>query len=511
MAPRVVATLAIAGLIGLGACNEERIPFYNGPTTVSSTPAGVTSALFAVLEQPRVDASNWAIWTGGMAREATYFTNSESRFVTELTGKQAIQPDDFIGATVWDNQFGLVKTADTAVAAIAKAGFTGQDATQLWALFETGKALNFMVVLFSRDTLGIPMNAVGQSAPPFAPFLCASDAWAQIIAMLDSSADSLAASAGDPNPVSLPLGYAAVTGTSETFASFNFALRAKARLEYAYALARASGVVAPGATLSGAALAQLDSAQLDVDSASLLHAVPSAASTTPGTDGGVFYTFSTQAGDAINPVFNFIKGYYALTPYVKSINTADARFAAKFVNTGARPAAASAVLVDAAGDTIASTWNYSLITASSPEPIVRSLELNFIDARIQLGMGNFAAAVDTINMIRSLVGGVGPATAATAADAAALIVSEAQITFIGEGTGQDIMAIRDYGLQNTFFTTWSTDTKASLLPVPVEESDPRGGNVAPTCSGSPAHAVSSPTGKTAPKSGAASRSIIRLH
>jgi hypothetical protein len=271
-------------------------------------------------------------------------------------------------------------------------------------------------------------------------------------------------------------------------------------------------VVSPGAALTGAAVAQLDTAQLDVDSASLLHAVPSAASTTPSTDGGVFYTFSTQAGDVINPVFNFIKGYYALTPYVNSINTADARFAAKFVNTGARPASASAVLVDAAGDTIASTWNYLNITASSPEPIVRSLELNFIDARIQLGMGNATGALDTLNMIRSVVGGVGPATAATDSAVAALIVSEAQITFIGEGTGEDIMAIRDYGLQNTFFTTWSPDTKASLLPVPVEESDPRGGNVAPTCSGSPAHAVSSPTGKTAPKSGAAaSRSIIRLH
>jgi hypothetical protein len=45
------------------------------------------------------------------------------------------------------------------------------------------------------------------------------------------------------------------------------------------------------------------------------------------------------------------------------------------------------------------------------------------------------------------------------------------------------MAIRNYGLQVQQTQTWgSTDTHATLLPIPIQESGPRNGNITPSCS-----------------------------
>lgn len=521
VAPRVVATLAIAGLIGLGACNEEKIPYYNGPGHITATPLGVQDALFYVL-QPRPDVGNWAVWSSGLMREATYFTPSEERFVTELTGQNAIQPDDFIGATVWDQEFSNVKTADSADAVLAAAGFGVDSIRALWAEFETGKALNFMFPLLTRDTLGEPLGAVGQSSPPYAPFLCNTDAWTGIVAMLDSSIDSLSVGPFDTTmalPTPLPLGLANLAGSPTTphnFASLTFALRAKARIELAYAIARAGGGnPLPAGGLTGAALAQIDSAQFDVDSAVLIQSIPGPHSTTPATDGGVFYTFSTQANDVINPIFNFIKGYYALQPFVDGINTADARFTAKFTLQPSRPSAPSAQLVIANGDTIGSAWNYSIISAASPEPLVRSLELQFMDARIQLAEGNLTGAIDTINLVRTAVGRVSArSVVATPDSVASFIVSEAQLSFIGEGTSQDVMAMRDYELQPQYLTTWgSADLATAVLPIPITETQPRGGDVTPTCSGAASTVVSRPSSGKAKAKAATAKvpTILRLH
>jgi hypothetical protein len=54
---------------------------------------------------------------------------------------------------------------------------------------------------------------------------------------------------------------------------------------------------------------------------------------------------------------------------------------------------------------------------------------------------------------------------------------------IGEPGEERIMAVRNYGLQTQATTTWgSTDTHATLLPIPIQESGPRNGNITASCS-----------------------------
>jgi hypothetical protein len=514
LALRLMAVAAAASLIGLGACNESFIPNYNFPTRLTATQLGFTNAVFGVYNG-RADAGNWATWTSGMTRISSYFTNSESRFLSELTGKFAIQPDDFIGGTVWDVEFDLIKTADSAQALIpalvASGAESPADAQINWAIVETGKAMNYMYPLMSRDSLGIPINAVGQINPPFAPFLCNQVAWASIIAMFDSAADSLnAAGPGTRIVLSLPAGLASIADSARGFQSLTYALRAKARIEYAYAIARAAN--ANTGTLTGAAAAQLDSAQLDIDSVAFFNPVLTASEAVMPNDAGVFFAYSTQGNDITNPIFGFIQGYNALKVYVDSvvlpagdtvlrIDTLDNRWTAKFIHKV--DANGNDVIPSAVFDSLATGWTYSNnLTGGTPLPIVRNLELQFMLARTQIGLGDLPGAISTLNKVRTAVGGVAPRTvAATPVPVEMFFIDEAKASFIAEGSGQDLMAIRDFGLENVFLTTWGNiDTKATLLPVPVTESQPRNGNVTPDCSGAASHAAPTPKAvKVAPK------------
>ena len=53
---------------------------------------------------------------------------------------------------------------------------------------------------------------------------------------------------------------------------------------------------------------------------------------------------------------------------------------------------------------------------------------------------------------------------------------------IGEPGEERTMAIRNYGLQMQQTKTWgTTDTHATLLPIPIQESGPRNGDISKTC------------------------------
>jgi hypothetical protein len=527
---RLAAVALAASMLGLGACNESLVPNYNYLSGLSVSQGGVDAAMNGTYNA-RSDAGNWATWTSGFGREATYFTNSEQRFVTELTGISTPQPTDFIGATVWDIEFQSVKTADSAqkiVEELVAGGAPASGGEASWAALETGKALAYMYTAESRDSLGVPINAVGQITPPYAPVLCNQLVWAQIVAMLDSAADSLTtAGSGTAIPGTLPAGLSQVGGTAGNFQSLTFALRAKARVEYAYAITRQGGG-AVLATLTGAAAAQLDSAQTDIGNTAFYSTALTPAEAVPANDPGAFFTFSTLSNDVVNPIFGFVKGYYALVPYVTGIgpgvgtppgsgpnspvDTTDLRWTAKFVDR-------FPFVPGSANPQLSSSWNYSNnLAGNTPLPIIRNVELQFIMARTQLGLGDLAGAVATINNVRTGVGHVAALTPTmTPSGVASFIVTEARKTFIAEGTGEDIMPTRDYGLFSTYMITanfpafsgsaGSVDTQASLLPIPIEESSPRNGDITPVCTGAATHTAPAPKAvKVAPRA-----NTIRLH
>ena len=277
-------------------------------------------------------------------------------------------------------------------------------------------------------------------------------------------------------------------------------------MQLAYAIARQTGGgAAPSPTTSGTpdapALTRADSA---------LHASAlfnPAAITAPQAGGftadpfGVYHSWSPQSGDQLNPINGIIGTLAVLWDMVADADTVhDARWHAKFsVNPNAVQQLAFAPA--------ASPYIYSYYpSVSTPIPIVRNEELTLIDAQIQLGLGNFAAATTLINTVHQQAGGFATPLVITAAytNVRDALLKEQRISTILEGSGdRGYLDSQVYGMAAVSDTTWNAtsgpdaaavvsataalgskpvDLHTLVDPPPSTEADGRGGNYTLTCS-----------------------------
>lgn len=495
----VLATAAAA--VGIAACNESFVPDYNAPTTFLHTVGALQSEFTGMIDAPRADVTNYALLMEGFGRNAAYYTSSESRFVTQWTGQEVLDNSNF-GAGVWANTYSGIKVADSVISLlpVLKTSAGNIPAANQEAIFgaaETIKALDYMYIAESHDTNGVVMNGVGLPLnSALAPILCNKDVWQQIVAMLDSAVDSLntagaGAAIGLPGTtntanLSFPSTYALVAPpgatTAGTFLPLTLALRGKARVEFAYAVARASAATAPTPSSPGSpSVIQLDSAITDIQASAPLY-VPKMDSTEaiPANDAGVFHYFSAASGDRTNTVGSRASAIYVMADAFAQLDTTDKRFVAKFIR-GTAPTSA--------GASSATPWFYGVnIGLATPIPIVRNLELHFILAQALIGTGQYAAAIQSIDSVRVLVGHLPSEAAAllltpdypTARD---FLLQEQRSTLILDGTGDRTIALREYGLVTVADTTWiaTKDYQTSDLNIPLAESNARGGNIAPSC------------------------------
>lgn len=486
-----------AVLVAVSACDESVIPDVNAPTQYPKTYAGLQSAFTgAAGASIRGDVATYALDMASMAREAAYFTASEPRFITELTGEQPLQTDNF-GAAVWDNLFSTIKGIDTTQAVLPSLtngqSLTADTVSALWAQLETLKALDYMYLAETRDTAGVPINAVGgpTSASAVAPILCLPSVWAQIVSILDSAATRLNGVPAQTPLIAglLPSGYSLVSDNTSHWLDLTLALRGKARIEYAYALARGAngaGTGSPDAT-------QLDSAVADLNAVAAHGILYNDAALNPlgviGADPGVYLQFSTSSGDVENPLGQDAPGYFALLGAVAAIDTLhDQRFLVKFGHGALPTTGYDAGQVPA--DSLGSDWQYG--AGTQPQafglggvlPIVRNVQLHLLLAEAEIGLGQYASAITVINTVRTQAGGLAPESVpADYADARDFLLRELQVSLLSE-TGDHLIAIRNYGLTTTSLTTWAPfggDLHTAALPIPLNESSARNGNITPVC------------------------------
>ena len=232
--------------VAVAACSNPTVPNFNALNGFPHTAAALQSEVTGAFDGVRTDIGNFSLFTDGMARNTAYFTASEQRFVTVVTGESFGGPGDILmGTSVWDFYFNAVRGIDTIIANIGTINVTTSSGSgplpvaQQEALFgamETLKAMYYMYIAQTRDTLGVPINEVGRPANlPAAPILCNRDVWAQIVSMLDSASDSLTvAGASATFPINMPPGFSLVSANAGSFIALTRALRGKARIEFAY-------------------------------------------------------------------------------------------------------------------------------------------------------------------------------------------------------------------------------------------------------------------------------------
>lgn len=494
---RLLVLTTVAAALGVAACNETKIPDFDAPTGFPHTTGALQSEFTGMLDGPRVDAATYGRSMEGFARNAAYFTPSEIRFVTQYTGMAQLDNSNF-GAGVWANEFSAVKTADSVIGVLPSLSTaSGQPvpAPNLEALFgaaETIKALDYLYVAEAHDTNGVAMNEVGRplTAAP-APILCNMDVWKQIVAMFDSAVDSLTAAGpttviGVPGTVTLrfPGGYSQIGNTAGGWEALALALRGKAHVEYAYAIARNTPATAPTVSSPGSPDGtQLAAAITDITAATPIYNPSlSAAEAVPANDFGVFHDFSSASGDRTNGIGSEALSFFVLQDAAAQIDTVhDRRFLAKFVRAAGFPTSA--------GSAASSDWvtnSNTVFTIASPIPIVRNLELQFILAQAYLGLGQYTNAITIINGVRTEVGGLADTSASVSATYTGVrdfLLHEQRPTLIMDGTGDRTIALREYGLVTQADTTWiaTKDYQTSMQNIPLNELNARGGNITPQC------------------------------
>jgi starch-binding outer membrane protein, SusD/RagB family len=496
------AVAAAAAICALAACNDSVVPDYQSPSIDPTSQSAIqqqVTGIIAGTRQSTETGSDILYYIQAMSsfgRDACNFTNTDSRYLTEWCGDGVPIPNsDFYGTIVWDNEFRIAKNADlilTNLPAVTPA-YTAAQANLIKGVVQTWKAYNFMLLAETRDTNGVPVAGITLPQGQLAPILCTKDVWAYITALLDSGEADLdagapAGGATGPLPVTLPPGFsdaslAGPSGTVGSFAGFNRALKAKAGLEYAYAVSRSPGGSPATATTPGSPLAAaLTSADSAAKASFIFNGGTVGYVQSTATDYAdplaVYHSFSGASGDVPNPVQGSITTIYVL-------NAADSEMTADPADKRAGKLVANSGAPGQPGlDTTAATLAMTIGTYTSPTspiPIIRNEDLVLLDAAIQLGLGNDANAVTLINAVRTVAGthAVTPSGYAAIRDQ---ILHELRMSNILESGEDRTILIRDYNVEASYTTTWfANDLHTTIEPIPVGEAAARNNNLTPSC------------------------------
>jgi hypothetical protein len=229
---------------------------------------------------------------------------------------------------------------------------------------------------------------------------------------------------------------------------------------------------------------QLDSAIIDITASNLYSPTLTAGEAVAAADLGVFHDFSGAAGDLNNIIYTISSADYVLEGAAQQIDTLhDARFLAKF-------APAPALATSTGGSTASSYVYLNNIGLSTPIPIIRNVQLQFLLARAYLGIGSYAKAASIVDNVRTVVGGLPTALPLAATDYVHVrdfLMKEMIPSLMDDATGDQIAGVRDYGLIMQDLTTWEsvpgfgTDYHTSQENIPQNERAARNNNYAPVC------------------------------
>jgi hypothetical protein len=492
--------------LAVASCKDTTVPFFDAPTSIPNSATGIQNAVTGLFSASRVDVQWYVYYAGSFSRDIFWFLGASSNVLTDPGGLIPNNNSGILAVEDWDNEYAQIKQANTILGSVAQSSsfYSKAQAEAVWGIVQTIKAVNFLLLAETRDTLGIPLYSVDAN-PTDNPY-CNKDVWKYMVALLDSANDSLNAAGQIPLPVRVPAGFASVGATAGpstvqgSFAAFNRALAGKAGLQLAYAIARSSPATAPTPAGPGApdqgALTRADSA--------LTHsALYNPAVIAPPTAGpfaldpfGVYHTFSGQSGDLPNGFVASWFLYDALWDLQYDVDTLnDKRWLAKFV-----PDPQPVQLSQYAGVSDAKNF-LPYATVGAPIPIVRAEELALVEAQIQLGMGpaNYANAAALVNQVHKQAGGFASPLSINAASYTAVrdsLMKEQRISTVWESSGDRMIAIRMYGLQSVADTTWqatvgpdavtakavnSPDHHTTIATVPEQEILSRGGTWTTQC------------------------------
>jgi len=421
-----IALPAMLGVLLLGACNDLTVGDLNAPgvdqTQNNSTREGVLTLATGLQIGSRfgVGQQNGYVATLGVLGEEIYnFDPADPRFITELVYGPLDGGSPAFGGNLFGQVYTNVRTAYILLHAMGNlsdtppAGMSPAEKEATLAYAQTMIAYDLLRALNTRYDNGIPIDVDIDPTGPPAAIVDSGVAYTHIINLLDSAATHLTNVGDAPFPFKMSAGFAGFDRTL-TFLKFNRALKAR---------------VSVYRNQWNDALTALSASFLDTGAPLTL---------------GVYHTFTTAPGDSTNNLFDPQARALVAHPSLETNAqlqidgvTPDARFVAK---TTVLPTTHSSSGLNS---------NRALNVYKSPSdpvPIIRNEELILLRAEANIGLGNLAAAVTDINLIRQNSGNLPPyAGAVTQPALLAELLYNKQYSLLLEG-GHRWIDLRHYGL-----------------------------------------------------------------
>lgn len=445
---RRLRAIAAAAVL-LAGCNADRlnVPNYNESSTAQTADRPLIQNLASgILAEQRGQLVGLVSNVGIFGRESFLYTSSEPRNTTLFLAQFPLDNSGFTNGQ-WDVRFRNVRNALNLVQVAAGATFlTEGEKNAVRGFANTMRALDLFYVIATRDSLGIPTAVdVETNAPQ--PFVSRDSAYRFVSGILDSAATQLTAAGTASFPFTLPPGFAGFN-TPATFRQFNRAIAARV-LVY-------RGTLDCAAPCFTAALAALGESFLNA---------------TPGTDlrRGVYHTFSTAAGDALNTLSIPVTPDQLAHPSIRSdaqLQTGgarDNRFVTKVRSITTRNAPGGI------GVGIPTDVGFALYPdQTTPVPIIRNEELILLRAEANIGLNQLPAALADINFVRTNAGLL-PALAPFASRDAAIdaLLYEKRYSLLWEG--HRWFDVRRWGRLLTLPLDIPTHFRVRVMPVPQAE------------------------------------------
>ena len=369
---RQFSRLLTAGLVAtvFTAC-DLTVPDFNNPSVedlqTNPTSAAIAAAAQGLLFDTRLTAADMVQWVGAFGREVYPMAPTGSSLPGSV--RDPWTQTLFVGTQVWGEAYRNTRNANLLLEALAAAEMPEPDKAAVRGFTKTIQAYDLLHIAVTRRHLGAPVAVGSDPNDDPAPIVGENEVYGHVISLLDEARGDLQAASSFPFGVTAGLANFSSPGD---FVRLNRAIKARTEVHRN--------------NWSGALQAVAESF----------------ADTNMPLAYGAQHSWSVNSGDLVNPA-NRPDLLWANTRFrseaqARADGSPDLRFQTKFKEVGAYQ------LLEVSSD-----LQYTLYESpSAPFVWVKNEELILIRAEANLAMGNRAAAIEDINLIRMNSGGLEP-------------------------------------------------------------------------------------------------------
>lgn len=428
---RILAVVAVT-MLATGCDEDFIVPNYNNPAredlTGSPTKATIAAAVRGIVSDHRGLKAGMVTRLGVWGREGYDLRPEEPRPFTDAL----IDPIDPVnGGQYFAGQYTQITQINTVLASLENSPFSEAERKAVSGFVKTFKADAYWQAAIARaEDVGLPLDPNPDPNGELTPISSKQEVWSYINGLYDEAMSDLQA-AGASFPFELPPGLSDFA-TPASFVELNRALKAIA-LKY------------------------------QGDWAGTLTALQgSFVSTTAGMDDGAEFDYSTISGDASNGFYT--SPYHHAHPRVRD--------GAQLQPDGSVDQRIQDKLDPEPEFTLFGVTVYDAMdvyqSLSAPMPWVTNDLLLLIRAEANLASGNRAAALDDVNVVRTVDGGLAPLPAGWSGDLRGEILYNKLLSLLWEG-GFQYYDYRQYDMLDQLPRAASNHGVYPGFPYPVNE------------------------------------------